>query len=65
MKRDKSHEEQIERWARFVKEHPGDWKSKVKPLIDSQIKMSQRFYKSLMKTPEGKEKIKKLRKIEN
>ena len=24
--RDKSHEEQIERWAKFVRENPNEWK---------------------------------------
>jgi uncharacterized protein (DUF2461 family) len=63
MKRDASHNEQIERWAKFVKENPDKWKVKVKPLIDSQILMARRFYKNLMRTPEGKEKVKKLRRV--
>jgi hypothetical protein len=59
--RDKSHLEQVERWARYVKENPDKWKSKVKPFIDGQILMSRRFYKNLAKTKAGKEKINKLR----
>ena len=61
--RDKTHDEQIERWARYVKANPDKWKSKIKPFIDSQILMSRRFYKELLKTPEGKEKLKKLRNL--
>jgi hypothetical protein len=61
--RDKTHNEQIERWAHYVKENPDSWKTKVKALIDSQITMAQRFYRNLAQTPEGREKIKKLRQI--
>jgi hypothetical protein len=59
--RDKSHMEQVERWARFVKENPSKWKAKFKPFIDSQIIMSRRFYEKLGETEGGKEKIKRLR----
>lgn len=61
--RDQTHTDQVERWARYVKENPLKWKSKVKPFIDSQIIISRRFYRNLAKTSNGKEKIKKLRKI--
>lgn len=58
--RDKSHDEQIKRWAEYVRDNPTKWKSKVKPFIDSQILMSRRFYENLAKTPEGRAKIKEL-----
>ena len=60
MGRCETHGEQIERWARFVKENPAKWKSKVKPFLDGQILMSRRFYKRLAETPNGLEKIKEL-----
>ena len=60
--RDKTHREQIERWANFVKNNPKQWKPKFKEFIDAQILISRRFYKNLMKTPGGREKIKLLRK---
>lgn len=63
MKRDKSHSEQIERWAEFVRENPDKWKPKFKQFLDSQIIMSRRFYKKLAETPEGREKIKLLRQL--
>jgi len=63
--RDKTHDEQIERWAKYVRENPDKWKSKIKPFLDSQILMSRRFYKKLSETKEGREKIKLLRKIKN
>jgi hypothetical protein len=60
--RDKSHEEQVERWAEYVRTHD-NWKEKLKPFLDSQIIIARRFYKKLAKTPEGREKIMMLKKI--
>jgi len=61
--RDKSHDEQIERWAKYILEHPDEWKAKVKPFIDSQIIIARRFYKKLAETEEGRAKILELRGI--
>ena len=61
MKRDKTHEEQVERWAEFVKKHPKEWKKKLKPFLDAQIIIARRFYKKLGRTENGKEKIELLR----
>ncbi|MEK6940855.1 MAG: hypothetical protein AABW49_03070 [Nanoarchaeota archaeon] len=64
--RDHSHADQIKRWADYVRTHPQeDWIKHLKPLIDSQIIMANRFYKELAITTEGKEKVKKLRNIKN
>ncbi len=60
--RDKSHIEQVERWAEHVKNNP-DWKQQLKPFLDAQIIMARRFYNKLAQTPKGREKIKLLRKI--
>ena len=59
--RDKSHEEQIKRWAEFVREHPDEWKSKVKPFMDSQILIARRFYEKILEMPGGKARIMELR----
>lgn len=60
--RDKSHEDQIERWADFVKNNPiSRWKPEVKKIVDSQIAMANRFYARLAQTKSGRDKIKKLR----
>lgn len=60
--RDKTHMEQVKRWAIFVRDHPRSvWIKEVGPLIDSQIIMANRFYERLAKTEGGMEKIKKLR----
>ena len=61
--RDKTHDEQIERWADYVKNNPNKWKANIKPFIDSQILISRRFYKKLAETEEGREKMKLLRKL--
>ena len=59
--RNKSHIEQVERWAEYVKSNPDKWKSKLKPFLDSQIIMAQRFYKKLAETEQGKQKILELK----
>jgi hypothetical protein len=63
MTRDKTHEEQIERWAEFVRDNPTEWKAKLVPFIDGQILLSRRFYEKLTQTPEGMQTIKELRRI--
>ena len=58
--RDKTHDEQIKRWAEYVKNNPQKWKSHLKPFIDDQIIIARRFYKKLSETEKGREKIKAL-----
>ena len=58
--RDKSHNEQIERWAEYVRNNPDKWKAELKPFIDSQILMARRFHESLAKTEEGRIILKNL-----
>jgi len=60
--RDKSHDEQIERWAEYVRTHD-DWKIKLKPFLDAQIIMSRRFLTSLAETEDGRKKILELRNV--
>jgi hypothetical protein len=62
--RDRTHSEQVIRWAKYVKSHPRSvWIKEVKPLIDSQIIMANNFYERLAKTQGGIEKIRKLREL--
>ena len=62
--RDRTHTEHIERWAKFVKEHPRSiWIREVGPMIDAQIIMANSFYERLAKVEGGIEKIKQLRKL--
>ncbi len=65
MERDKTHAEQIEKWAEYVRENPDKWKSKFKEFINAQIIMSRRFYRKLAETKEGKDKIRLLRDLKN
>jgi len=53
--------EQIERWANFVKNHDYlEWKLPLKEFIDAQITKSNKFYRKLSKTKEGREKIREI-----
>lgn len=60
--RDKSHAEQVERWAEYCRTH-SDWKQKLNRFINAQFELSRRFYKKLAETEEGREKIKELRNL--
>ncbi len=62
--RDKTHMEQVVRWANFVKNNPRSvWIKHAGPLIDAEIIMANRFYERLAKTKGGAEKIEKLREL--
>ena len=61
--RDKTHIEQVQRWAEYVKNNPDKWKKQLKPFLDAQIIIARRFYDNLAKTPGGIEKIKQLRRL--
>ncbi|MEK6895386.1 MAG: hypothetical protein AABX48_02605 [Nanoarchaeota archaeon] len=60
MPRDKSHMEQVERWAGFTKKNPAIARKEVNKLVDAQIMKSKEFYERLEKV-KGKEFVKKLR----
>lgn len=55
------HAEQIERWALYVREHPTEWKQKLKGFLDAQIIIARRAYAKLAETEQGREKIKMIR----
>ncbi len=56
-----THLEQIERWAKFVKENSDSWKKEHAQFINAQIEKSWKFYERLEKIPGGWEKIGELR----
>ena len=56
-------DDQVERWAKYVKSHPTEWKRHMTPFLDSQINMANRFYKKLSRTKSGREKIMILKRI--
>ena len=60
--RDKTHMQQTEKWAEYVKSVPREeWKRKLNPFIDAQIIIARRFYKNLEKTEEGREILARIR----
>ena len=59
-----SHADQLDRWARFVRDNPRSvWKPEHARFIDSQVMMANSFYERLERIPGGKEKMRKLRNI--
>ncbi len=61
--RDKTHNEQIERWARKVKTDP-NWKKDLKPFLDAQIINARESYKKILLLPNGESKLKRIRGLE-
>lgn len=61
--RDPSHQEQIERWAKYVRENPHSWKKEHTKFINALFEKQQEFDKRLLQTPGGKEKLLKLRQL--
>lgn len=51
------HQEQIERWAKYVRENQNKLKQELKPFIDAQIIMARRAYAKLAETEKGRKKI--------
>jgi len=62
--RDKTHIEQVERWAEFVK-NDSNWKSYHTKFINAQYEKFFKFINKLSKTKEGQEKIVELYNIKN
>ena len=63
--RDKTHDDFIERWATFVREHPTEWQKHHTAFINAQFEIAWGFIGRLAKQPSGKEKIKKIYNITN
>ena len=61
--RDKSHMEEVERWANFVRVHSrSEWKKRQNIFINSQYDKVKSFYDRLEKTEEGREILERLKK---
>ncbi|MEK6823924.1 MAG: hypothetical protein AABY06_02710 [Nanoarchaeota archaeon] len=60
--RDKTHKDQIERWAIEVREN-SDWKKELKPFLDAQIINAMIKYKKILSLPDGQEKLNKIRNL--
>ena len=55
-----THEEQIERWAEFVRRNPKKWKALHSEFINSIFANQMRIYKKLSKTHEGRKRLNEL-----
>ncbi|MDP3734706.1 MAG: hypothetical protein Q8R37_05750 [Nanoarchaeota archaeon] len=60
-----SHQEQVERWARFVKDNPQQWQEIHTQFINALFDNHDQFLKKMLKTKDGKEKLIKLYNIKN
>jgi len=63
--RDKTHIEQIEKWAYYIKTNPNEWKKIHTEFINALYRKSENFIKRLAKQKNGKEKIIKIYNIKN
>ena len=54
-----SHDDQIVRWAQFVRNNPG-WKKIHTEFINAIFDKHDKFRERLLQTPNGKEKLQKL-----
>ena len=61
----KTHMEQIDEWADFVRNNPGGWKEMHTDFINSIFENHRRVYRKLVKTRQGKKKILQIYKIRN
>jgi len=59
------HEDFIERWVKFMKDNPSEWKKHHTEFIDSQFEKANKVIQELSKTKEGKAKIIKMYNIKN
>lgn len=57
--------EQVERWAKFVKENPDKWRKEHTKFINALFENHYSFVDRLCKTPGGKEKLVKIYDIRN
>ena len=60
-----SHNEQIERWAQFVKENPGEWQRHHTKFINAIFQQHKEVMERILKEKGGKEKIRKMYRITN
>ncbi len=61
----KTHNDFIERWAKFMQEHPMEWKKIHTEFINAQFQKNREFLQRLRKEPNGREKIIELYDIKN
>lgn len=63
MEIEKGRAEQIERWASYIKSVPREvWRKGFNEFINAQFEMSEKFYKNLEKSEEGRKILERLKK---
>ena len=62
--RNATHMQSVEAWAKYIKSN-NDWKKIHTQFINSQFEKAYSAIDRILKTPNGKEKIKKLYNIKN
>ncbi|MBI2147074.1 hypothetical protein HYU19_01195 [Candidatus Woesearchaeota archaeon] len=60
-----SHLEQVERWAKFVREHPTEWKKIHTEFINAIFQKQEEALQRILAMPGGKEKAAELYTIKN
>ena len=60
--KDKTHKDQIERWAIEVRQNPS-WKKELKPFLDAQIINAIKKYKRILLLPNGEDKLRRIRNL--
>ena len=61
----KSHLEQVERWARYVRDNPQKWKESHTTFINALFEKNEEVISKILNTKNGKEKIIRLYGIKN
>ncbi len=64
MNRDSSHADFMDRWISYMRTHQ-NWRVKHAQFINAQYVHARKIIRELAKTPEGKEKIRKMYNITN
>ena len=49
--------EEIDRWIKYMKEHPNEWKKIHTKFINAQFSKADAFIRRLLKEPNGRKKI--------
>lgn len=60
-----SHQDQVEQWATYIREHPDSWREQHTRFINAQITMANAAIARILQQKNGKEKIVELFGIKN
>ena len=60
---EKNRDERVVKWARYCRENMKKALAQTLPFVDDQLKISNEFYKRLVKEEGGREKVMRLRRL--